>query len=368
MKRFIILAILTFNCSIAALMAQPQKSRVQGNNRSTSTTGTRRTGSTNTTPQATSRASLMFPTAVDVPEEVTWRRDIYRELDLSKDENAALYFPVEARGNDVNLFTLLFQLLSQGKIPAYQYQPDGKEDFRASNRMHFKDLLERYNIYYETNGNSIKVDPSDIPSAEVKSFFVKESSYFDQNTATYHSRVTAICPVLHRSDEFSYEASKYPLFWVKYDDVKTHLSAHNVMTSNLNNAASMSMDDFFATNHYQGKIYMTTNMQNKTLQEMCPSDSLMKKEQARIEKEIADFEEHIWKQPVDSVELAKRDSIAAAQSKGRKAKSKTASSSSSASASRTARRSSASSESKSKSSSSSSSSSAPRVSVRRQRH
>lgn len=369
MKRFIILAILTFNCSLAVLMAQPQKSRVQNNNRATagSAANNRTRANSPQQQQATSRASLMFPTAVDVPEEVTWRRDVYRELDLSKDENAALYFPVDARGNDVNLFTLLFQLLNQGKIPAYQYQPDGKEDFRATNRMHFKDLLERYSIYYETSGNSIKVDPADIPSAEVKSFFVKESSYFDQNTATYHSRVTALCPVLHRSDEFSYEASKYPLFWVKYDDVKTHLSAHNVMTSNLNNAASMSMDDFFATNHYQGKIYMTTNMQNKTLQEMCPTDSLMKKEQARIEKEIADFEEHIWKQPVDSVEIAKRDSIAAL-AKGKKAKAKVAPSSASSSASRSQRRSSASSESKSKSSSSSSSSSAPRVSVRRQRH
>lgn len=372
MKRFIIFAAITI-CStlLTTALAQPQKSRTNSAQRTG--TAAKRPGAPGQ--QATSRAALMFPTAVDVPEEVTWRRDIYRELDLTQNENAALYFPVEARGNDVNLFTLLFQLLNQGKIPAYQYQPDGKEDFRATNRMHFKDMLERYNIYYETAGNTIKVDPSDIPSGEVKSFFVKESSYYDQNTATYHSRVTAICPVLHRSDDFSYEALKYPLFWVKYDDVKTHLSSHSVMTSNINNAASMSMDDFFATNHYKGKIYMTTNMQNKTLQELCPSDSLMKKEQARIEKEIADFEEHIWKQPVDSVELAKKDSIAAAQAKGKKVKARpeTAGSgekASSASASRTSRRSSSSSTKKEKqsSSSSSSSSSAPRVSVRRQRH
>ncbi|MBQ0021898.1 MAG: gliding motility protein GldN [Prevotellaceae bacterium] len=360
-RKLFILSLLLLHSSLFTLvLAQPQKSRVQTNNR-TAATRTQQAASS-------SRAALMFPTAVDVPEEVTWRRDIYRVLDLQKDENAALYFPVEARGDDVNLFTLLFQLLNKGQIPAYQYKLDGVEDFRQANRMHFKDMLDRYKIPYQINGNSINVDPSDIPSSEVLSFYVKESSYYDQNTATYHSRVVAICPVLHRADDFSYEALKYPLFWVKYEDVSKHLSNHMVMTSNVNNAAKMSMDDFFSTNHYQGKIYMTTNMQNKALQELFPTDSLLKKEQTRIEKEMSDFEEHIWKEPIDSIAQAKKDSIAAeASSKGKKVKSSSASSS----ASRTSRRggTSASSSKGSKSSSSSSASSgAPRVSVRRQRH
>lgn len=351
-------------------MAQPQKSRVQQNGKPATTAASRRPGtaaSTNAT--STSRASLMFPTAVDVPEEVTWRRDIYRTLDLTQDENAALYFPVEPRGKEMNLFSLLFQLLNRGVIPAYQYKLDGVEDFQASNRMRFKDMLERYSIFYEVQGNNLKVNPADIPSAEVLSFYVKESSYYDQNTATYHSRVTALCPVLHRADDFSMQTLKYPLFWVKYDDVKTYLSSMNVMTSNVNNAAKMSIDDFFSTNRYKGKIYMTTNMQNKTLQELYPSDSLLQKEQNRIEKEMADFEEHIWKEPVDSLELARKDSIAAA-AKGKKAKAATKTSTS-GSAVRSPRRNEMTSGSKKKeksSSSSSSSGNAPRVSVRRQRH
>lgn len=342
-------------CLAGTLHAQPQKSRLQ-NNRNASKTAT-----------ATDRASLMFPTAVDVPEDPSWRRDIYRTLDLQKDENAALYFPVEPQGDNVNLFTLLFRLLNTGKIPAYEYKLDGVEDFQQSNRMHFKDMLERYHIYYEVDGNSIKVEQSDIPSAEVLSYNVKESSYYDQNTATYHSRIVAICPVLHRSDDFSMDVRKYPLFWVKYDDIKTYLSGHNVMVSNLNNASRMSMDDFFATNHYKGDIYMTTNMQNRSLQQYCATDSLLKQEQKRIEKEITDFEEHIWKEPVDSVELARQDSIAAAEAGKKK------SSSRKSSATASTRRGASSVANKKEnsgggSSSSSAASSAPRVSVRRQRH
>jgi hypothetical protein len=97
-------------------MAQPQKSRVQSNRNATAKKAETAT---------VGRAALMFPTAVDVPENPAWRRDIYRSVDLTKDENAALYYPVEPQGGDMNLFTLLFKLLNTGKIPAYEYQLDG---------------------------------------------------------------------------------------------------------------------------------------------------------------------------------------------------------------------------------------------------
>lgn len=62
------------------------------------------------------------------------------------------------------------------------------------------------------------------------------------------------------------------------------------MTSNLNNAATMSMDDYFTRNMYKGKIYKTTNMLGKTLSQYCHTDSAMIKEQKRIEGELAAFE------------------------------------------------------------------------------
>ena len=380
MKRINLIALLiAVNCqlSIVNCYAQPQKSRVQNNNRPTAVRN-----NANSTAVGTDRASLMFPTAVDVPEDPSWRRDIYRSIDLTKDENAALYYPVEPQGGQMNLFTLLFKLLNTGKIPAYDYQLDGLENFQQSNRMHFKDMLDRQGIFYEVDGNSIKVNQADIPSADVLSYYVKESSYYDQNTATYRSRIVALCPVLHRAaDEFAVRSyvsedgeeneqnqnvQKFPLFWVKYDDVKNYLSGQDVMTSNINNAARMSMDDFFSTNHYKGDIYMTTNMQNKSLQQYCATDSLLKKEQTRIEKQMTDFEEHIWSTPVDSVEQARRDSIAALNLKGKKARKAAEASSSAARSSRRA----ASSSKKEKSGGSSfgGGNGAPRVSVRRQRH
>ena len=62
----------------------------------------------------TTRAQISFPTAAPMDEDVVWRRDIYRELDLNEDANAGLYYPVEPIGNQMNLFTSIFRLMKAG--------------------------------------------------------------------------------------------------------------------------------------------------------------------------------------------------------------------------------------------------------------
>ena len=39
----------------------------------------------------TTRAQIAFPTESQMSEDVVWRRDVYRELDLTEDANAGLY-------------------------------------------------------------------------------------------------------------------------------------------------------------------------------------------------------------------------------------------------------------------------------------
>ena len=77
----------------------------------------------------TMRARLMFPTATEMPENVVWRRDIYREIDLNQDANAGLYYPVEPIDKQLNLFTYVFKLALNGYIPVYEYRLDGNEVF-----------------------------------------------------------------------------------------------------------------------------------------------------------------------------------------------------------------------------------------------
>ena len=261
----------------------------------------------------TTRAQLSYPTSMQMKEDVVWRRDIYREIDLTQGDNAGLYYPVEPIGSQMNLFTYLFKLVLSGQIKAYEYRLDGNESFEPDALVKPLALLDNYHIYYERKDGKLKLDNSDIPSKEVKAYYVKETSYYDQYSSTFHTKVLALCPIMSSDDGFGDVETKYPLFWVKYDDVAPFLAKQTIMTSDLNNAATMSVDDYFVKNMYQGKIYKTNNMLGKTLAQYCPNDTAMQKEQARIEAELKAFETNIWG---DQARKDSLDSIAKAQPQG----------------------------------------------------
>ena len=340
-----VVALLLLVSAVDAAVAQPAARRRQQQRQNASNAQT-----------LTTRAQISYPVAAKMSEDVVWRRDIYREIFLEEDANAPLYYPVEPIGSQMNLFTYLFKLIMR-TIPAYEYRLDGNEVFTDSAKINRKAFLDNYHIYYERTNRGVTIDDSDIPSSEVKSYYIKESAYFDQASATFHIKPVALCPVLWRTDDFGDGEQKYPLFWVKYDDIAPYLGKQVIMTSNLNNAATMSMDDYFTRNLYEGKIYKTSNMLGRTLAQYCPTDSALAKEQRRIEGELVAFEKNIWG---DQARKDSLDSIAKAEvkdKKGRKAKRNRRASSATVSKKR----------SRSKSSGGGGSSAA-RVTVRRQRH
>ena len=237
-------------------------------------------------------AQRQYPGSPGLPEDVVWMREIYRTLDLTKDTNGALYYPVEPQGNKMNLFATVFRLLAQKKIPAYEYQLDGTERFQKDAEVTFRDVLDRFQIYYELKkvanrrDSVLSISNSDIPSADVLSYFVK-----------------------------------LPMFWVNYKDLVPYLTQTKVSVSNYNNAANSTWDDFFTARLYKGDIYKTTNLQNRTLSQYCPTDSAMVKEQKRIEKELVDFENTLYGRDLieetDSVSTASGIKTAKTNSKKR---------------------------------------------------
>lgn len=343
---FIVLAA----CLSVQMMAQPARRRTQAKEEEKKETVS--------SVALSERAKIQYNAAIAVPEEVVWKRDVYRTLDLEKDQNAVLYYPVEPMGEQMNLFTLLFKLLLNDEIPAYEYRLDGTEQLTTDNKVKVQDVLDRFGVLYEEKDGKFTVEDSDIPSTEVLSYYIKESSYYDQHTATYQTRVTALCPVLHRDDGFSEQATKYPMFWVNYDEISNYLGRMPVMTSNYNNVSNMSINDFFVTHRYKGDIYKTTNLRNLTLAQYCNNDSnAVSKEQERIEEELQAFERNLWAAPVKEEPV---DTTAVAvDTKEKKSKK----------SSRLERRASSDENKKveKKKESSASSPAAPRVSVRRQR-
>jgi len=335
--------------SFSEAMAQPKQRRTQ----------TKQTTTQTTTQQGgmTQRMRIQYPTALDMPEDVVWRRDIYREIDLNEAENSGLYFPTEPVGKQMNLFTYVFKLALGNYIPVYEYNLDGNEVLEDKAKVTMKSILDNYHIYYQEQDGKVRVDNSDIPSPEVKMYYLKESAYYDQANSSFHIKPIAFCPVMVREDDFGGEAAKYPLFWVKYSDVEPYLSRQTIMTSDKNNAATMNLDDYFTLNRYKGRIYKTTNMLGKTLAQICDGDTAkLSAEQKRIEAELQAFRQNIFgdKERRDSL-----DSLATASTKSPKESKATRSRQPKERKERASRQ---------KNSSSSEAVKPARVSVRRERH
>ena len=184
MKRSILI-LAFFNFLIATNVAAQPKARRQQQTQQKQQSQTQNQG-------MSMRARLMFPTAVDMPENVVWRRDIYRELDLNKDANAGLYYPVEPIDKQLNLFTYVFKLALNGYIPVYEYRLDGNEVFTDSAKVSMKTVLDNYHIFYEEKDGKLRVDNSDIPSPELKMYYLKDSAYFDDANSTIHRKVQSL--------------------------------------------------------------------------------------------------------------------------------------------------------------------------------
>ena len=239
----------------------------------------------------TERARSQYTAQTAMPTEVTWRRDIYRELDLKKEKNAALYYPEQPLGDRVNFFTLVLNLILDGKIKAYEYRLDGNELFTPDNELDIENMLDKFYIYYtKDEKGKYKIEPTDIPSPG--KYYIKESNYLDQ-LSNYKTKVTAVCPVLMQSD-FGEKPTAYPMFWLNYDEISPYLGQTQVMTSSYNNTTNMSLDDYFVMRQYDGDIYKTSNLRNMPLSEYCETDSALQAERARIEKQLIDFQNGMW--------------------------------------------------------------------------
>lgn len=230
-------------------------------------------------------------------ERASWLRTIYRQLDLSKEANAPLYYPTKTTEQAQSLFAKIFKLVAADQIKVYEYL-DGEEVFTPEYKVKFKDLLDRFRINYTESKGSYHVADADIPTSEVKAYYLKETWYFDAATSTYDVKIDAICPILY--DLGDYGEVAMPLFWLPFDEVKPFISDKPVMLSSYNNKPSATLDDFFRLGMYDGQIIKTKNLLNRALSQYITDPDSLKVEQERIELQLKDFKKKLFVACVDT--------------------------------------------------------------------
>lgn len=250
-------------------------------------------------PGVTDRMQQFYSKSSANDADLMWMRVIYRDLEMDNPKNAALYYPEDVVDGQENLFRIIMRLLADNAIPAYEYL-DGKEIFTDQYRLKVSDMLERFHVLYSPAKGSTEKNPrfvieeSDVPANEIRSYYILERWEFDAKTNKTRRLVEAICPVLHRADEFGVDAVRYPMFWVKLDAIRPYLAQQYIFIDDDNNLPRYTYDDFFTMAMYDGDIYKTRNLTNRSMMQMFPDPDDRKRAQDSIQNRLESFDKNLW--------------------------------------------------------------------------
>ena len=269
------------------------------------------------TPGVTDRMQQFYKQTDANDADLMWMRVIYRDLDMDNPKNAALYYPEDVIDGQENLFRIIMRLLANNTIPAYEYL-DGKEIFTDQYKLNVADMLDRFHVLYTpAKGSSEKnprfeIEEADVPANEVQSYYIMERWEFDAKSNKTRRVVEAICPVLHRSDEWGGDAVRYPMFWVKLDALRPYLAQQYIFIDDDNNLPRYTYDDFFTLSMYDGDIYKTRNLTNRSMMQMFPDPDDRKRAQDSIQNRLDSFDKNIWVPSREEV-IAAREAREAAE-------------------------------------------------------
>lgn len=250
-----------------------------------------------TGPKITDRMQGFFDSPKTHDADLAYVREIYRELDLQNvPENTPLYFPEDIVDGQQNLFRIIFGLVVDGKIPAYEYL-DGRELFTDQYKVKVDEMLNRFEIMYQTQGSGDRatytIEEADVPTGQALKYYIIEKWEFDRRSNRMKTFVEAICPVLTRTGDYGGQAN-YPMFWVKFDQLRPYLAQQYVFLSDDNNLAQYSLDDYFNLGMYKGEIYKTKNLRNLSMAQMYPDKDDMQRAQDSIDTRLREFGKNLW--------------------------------------------------------------------------
>ena len=294
LKKYLIIALVALGTSLSAVAQESSGSVVRRRD-----DNDRNKDKNASTAQVTGRMQQFFENEGMSDADVSWMKVVYRQLDLTKDKNAPLYYPEEPTESQENMFRIIMRLLANNQIAAYEYL-DGREIFTDQYRIKVREMLDRFYILYtEAKGSTEKnpkftIEESDVPSNEVLSYYLLEKWVFDTRSNRMKTQIEAVCPVLHRAGDFGGEPIRYPMFWIKFDALRPYLTQQYIFVDDDNNLPQYTYDDFFQLAMYDGDIYKTRNLQNKSMMQLYPDPDDMKRAQDSIQNRLEHFEDKLW--------------------------------------------------------------------------
>lgn len=258
-------------------------------------------------------------------DDVIWSRVVYRVIDMRFKQNYQLYFP---KKSDDAYYRNLLKVIADAVVDGLPiYEKNGEtirpNDFSQTTPMSkaeipiaflVDDPLEDYSndpTHYDISSSSAMIIHYDSVGDELSFFFypfedlvknqikylVQEVIFFDKHTSRLHSSLTAIAPLcadkIMTQDNVMRALHESIMFWIPFKELRPYLAQQYVIPFG-NESKRVTFDEFFQKRLYTSYIVGEGNLDNRFIPEYSIKEKDIKKEQARIENELLNFEQDLW--------------------------------------------------------------------------
>jgi len=257
-------------------------------------------------------------------EDVIWSRYVYRIIDMRQKQNYQLYFPATPDDPDYrSLFRVILDAIVDG-LPLYVKSSDAGDikpyfDNEPMSRDQVPAILntdrdgsmsdgdiatsEYMLLNYDSTANKMQFNNYSYATfvRNQYKYLIQEVVFFDRHTSRMHSKIIGIAPLWADNVDYYEDMPVMEalygqiLFWIAFDELRPYLAQQFVIPSQ-NETKRVTFDEFFQKHLYATYLVGEGNMYNRMLPDAqygySPKD--IKREQARIEKELLDFEQDLW--------------------------------------------------------------------------
>ena len=229
--------------------------------------------------------------------DVVWAHRVWRVIDFKEKINQVFFYPVTPDQGRKNLFTILDEALTEGRIRGFETDMFAKEvnweEMKAS--LAGSEIISRWDT--DIDGNEIETFDTILTSLsteDITMLRIKEDWFIDKNRSVEDVRIIGFALIYMQQKEEGTPPVQMPLAWIRYNDPEVRELLANAEVYNMDNdRARRSYDDIFRKRIFSSYVIRESNDFNRRIEDYARGiDAIM--ESQRIEDYLFEMEEDMW--------------------------------------------------------------------------
>lgn len=229
--------------------------------------------------------------------DVVWAHRVWRVIDFKEKINQVFYYPTAPDQGRKNLFTILDEALTEGRIRGFENDMFEKEVNWVEKKASLGgfEVIPKYEV--DIDGNEIETFdsiPRELATEDVTMLRIKEDWFIDKNRSVEDVRIIGFALIYMLQKGEDEPPQPMPLAWIRYNDPEVRELLANAEVYNMDNdRARRSYDDIFRKRIFSSYVIRESNDFNRSIEDYARGiDAIM--ESQRIEDYLFEMEEDMW--------------------------------------------------------------------------